>query len=426
MEHVSGAVSAPARVSLFAVGTGRGRGAQPSAPGAAPVLPQRQLRAGQWAPDWGRCRWDARGVREAPDRPLCASPRPPPPPVLSPGFAGVVLLELTARGPAQLRTRGIRGRTAVVGTRVGWAFVSRWVVTPPGATGAAVAGGEGSGWRPARGARRPGPREGRGGEGGAGFPSPLPPGLCSVARLAVPAPPIVQSWHPGTRGRSCAPGIPPEREPSPPASGGAGARDTAAPGTFSWWGSGRGADPDWPADVPAPLPAPHPPVGRPDRAGDRTAPARLAPARGVLGGRLSLEGFPARPPGAPFRLPEDPPDWVLSSLQMKELGAERLAGREGVQLFGLLTLYLEQEPRFQPRERGLSLIEATSEVRRRELAAAADGVAFLLLLSGAEAEGGQVSSDQRRAPWRTKIHLPRRVGGSLGIQHFPCGNALCL
>ncbi|KAM5284258.1 cyclin-G2 isoform 1-T2 [Hipposideros larvatus] len=46
---------------------------------------------------------------------------------------------------------------------------------------------------------------------------------------------------------------------------------------------------------------------------------------------------------------------------MKDLGAEYLAGREGVQLFGLLNLYLEQEQRFQPREKGLSLIEATSE-----------------------------------------------------------------
>lgn len=46
---------------------------------------------------------------------------------------------------------------------------------------------------------------------------------------------------------------------------------------------------------------------------------------------------------------------------MKDLGAEELAGREGVQLFRLLNLYLEQEQRFQPREKGLSLIEAASE-----------------------------------------------------------------
>lgn len=46
---------------------------------------------------------------------------------------------------------------------------------------------------------------------------------------------------------------------------------------------------------------------------------------------------------------------------MKDLGAEHLAGREGVQLLGLLNLYLEQEERFQPREKGLSLIEATPE-----------------------------------------------------------------
>ncbi|XP_057585693.1 cyclin-G2 isoform X3 [Hippopotamus amphibius kiboko] len=46
---------------------------------------------------------------------------------------------------------------------------------------------------------------------------------------------------------------------------------------------------------------------------------------------------------------------------MKDLGAEYLAGHEGVQLFTLLNLYLEQEQRFQPREKGLSLIEATPE-----------------------------------------------------------------
>lgn len=66
---------------------------------------------------------------------------------------------------------------------------------------------------------------------------------------------------------------------------------------------------------------------------------------------------------------------VVSLLQMKDLGAEYLAGREGVQLFGLLNLYLEQEQRFQPREKGLSLIEATPEVSSQEryLAAAANG-----------------------------------------------------
>lgn len=59
-------------------------------------------------------------------------------------------------------------------------------------------------------------------------------------------------------------------------------------------------------------------------------------------------------------------NFVVSLLQMKDSGAEYLAGREGVQLFGLLNLYLEQEERFQPREKGLSLIEATSEVRSQE------------------------------------------------------------
>lgn len=46
---------------------------------------------------------------------------------------------------------------------------------------------------------------------------------------------------------------------------------------------------------------------------------------------------------------------------MKDLGVEYLADRKGVQLLGLLNLYLDQEQRFQPRERGLSLIEATPE-----------------------------------------------------------------
>lgn len=65
---------------------------------------------------------------------------------------------------------------------------------------------------------------------------------------------------------------------------------------------------------------------------------------------------------------------MVSLLQMKDLGAEYLAGREGVQLLGLLNLYLEQEQRFQPREKGLSLIEATPEVssQERELVLAAD------------------------------------------------------
>lgn len=50
---------------------------------------------------------------------------------------------------------------------------------------------------------------------------------------------------------------------------------------------------------------------------------------------------------------------------MKDLGAEHLAGGEGVQLLGLLNFYLEQEQRFQPRERGLSLMEDTPEVNLR-------------------------------------------------------------
>ena len=46
---------------------------------------------------------------------------------------------------------------------------------------------------------------------------------------------------------------------------------------------------------------------------------------------------------------------------MKDLGAKHLAGGEGVQLFGLLNFYLEQEQRYQPREKGLILMEATPE-----------------------------------------------------------------
>lgn len=79
----------------------------------------------------------------------------------------------------------------------------------------------------------------------------------------------------------------------------------------------------------------------------------------ILAGGTGLSPFyPASPPLLP-------PDYILcvvSLLQMKDLGAEHLAGREGVQLLGLLNLYLEQEERFQPREKGLSLIEATPEV----------------------------------------------------------------
>ncbi|XP_063103293.1 cyclin-G2 isoform X2 [Cavia porcellus] len=52
---------------------------------------------------------------------------------------------------------------------------------------------------------------------------------------------------------------------------------------------------------------------------------------------------------------------------MKDLGPEYLAGPEGVQLLGLLSFYLEQEQRFQPREKGLSLIEATPEVKPKHL-----------------------------------------------------------
>ncbi|KAK7830934.1 hypothetical protein U0070_018478 [Myodes glareolus] len=52
---------------------------------------------------------------------------------------------------------------------------------------------------------------------------------------------------------------------------------------------------------------------------------------------------------------------------MKDLGAEHLAGGEGVQLLGLLNFYLEQEQRFQPREKGLSLLESTPEVKPKHL-----------------------------------------------------------
>ncbi|XP_038615114.1 cyclin-G2 isoform X2 [Tachyglossus aculeatus] len=40
---------------------------------------------------------------------------------------------------------------------------------------------------------------------------------------------------------------------------------------------------------------------------------------------------------------------------------KELASREGVRLFRLLNLHLEQEQKFQPREKGLSLMEATAE-----------------------------------------------------------------
>ncbi|XP_005555039.2 cyclin-G2 isoform X1 [Macaca fascicularis] len=75
--------------------------------------------------------------------------------------------------------------------------------------------------------------------------------------------------------------------------------------------------------------------------------------------RLDWISVPGPQPGVP-RHPTAPGTRVSAS-RMKDLGAEHLAGREGVQLLGLLNLYLEQEERFQPREKGLSLIEATPE-----------------------------------------------------------------
>ncbi|KAK2508069.1 hypothetical protein MC885_016391 [Smutsia gigantea] len=59
--------------------------------------------------------------------------------------------------------------------------------------------------------------------------------------------------------------------------------------------------------------------------------------------------------------------WRRVSRTMKNLGAECLAGHEGVQLLGLLNLYLQQEQKFQPREKGLSVIEATPEVKPKHL-----------------------------------------------------------
>lgn len=91
-----------------------------------------------------------------------------------------------------------------------------------------------------------------------------------------------------------------------------------------------------------------------------------------LAGGIGTSSFCPLPRYLPPRIPSN---CVVSLLQMKDLGAEYLAGREGVQLFGLLNLYLEQEQRFQPREKGLSLIEATPEVssqKRYLLAQAAD------------------------------------------------------
>ncbi|XP_032005300.1 cyclin-G2 isoform X1 [Hylobates moloch] len=78
----------------------------------------------------------------------------------------------------------------------------------------------------------------------------------------------------------------------------------------------------------------------------------------ALGG-LDWTSLPGPQPGVP-RHPTAPGTGVSAS-RMKDLGAEHLAGHEGVQLLGLLNLYLEQEERFQPREKGLSLIEATPE-----------------------------------------------------------------
>lgn len=55
---------------------------------------------------------------------------------------------------------------------------------------------------------------------------------------------------------------------------------------------------------------------------------------------------------------------------MKDLGAEEQMSNEAFWLFKQLNLHLEQELKFQPREKGLSLIERTVEVRSRRRALA--------------------------------------------------------
>lgn len=51
---------------------------------------------------------------------------------------------------------------------------------------------------------------------------------------------------------------------------------------------------------------------------------------------------------------------------MKDLDAVEPLSNEAFWLFKQLNLHLEQEWKFQPREKGLSLIERTAEVRRKE------------------------------------------------------------
>lgn len=125
------------------------------------------------------------------------------------------------------------------------------------------------------------------------------------------------------------------------------------------------------------------------RSGRGPSPCHTSLEPSWVGGHVTGSPHPSRPPGwgvlgRPSREVRAPaasahaarlhpvphPDTLFNcavlSLQMKDLGAEFLAGREGVQLFGLLSLYLEQEQRFQPREKGLSLIEATPEVSHSE------------------------------------------------------------
>lgn len=58
-------------------------------------------------------------------------------------------------------------------------------------------------------------------------------------------------------------------------------------------------------------------------------------------------------------------DDMLSAVKVKGPEAGEKMSSEALWLFKQLNLHLEQEGRFQPREKGLSLIECAAEVRGR-------------------------------------------------------------
>lgn len=193
--------------------------------------PQPQLR-GNGRLDLRTCWWDGWRVEEAQDNSL-----PPPPPIL-PRFVGVVLLELTAPGLRTVAEPAISGWTGVVGTlifcpslggpRHPFALSDRGLChSGTSGIGAAEADGEGSGAGLLReGLLEPGAREGR----GSGVSSLR---LFVQSRDFLSVPPYYAKPAPLEPAAVVGPGAFHRAEvPFPAASGGAGPRDTAAPGGF--------------------------------------------------------------------------------------------------------------------------------------------------------------------------------------------------